>query len=115
MISHPDAGKSTLTDLASYIDGADDDHWTFTSSAPNAYSVVIGYERTVTRDAGLDIRDEDGTLSLSTGTGIDVTGTLTGSFTLSYDPTTQLASLSAPSMTIVTTADLPAGKQLDSR
>ena len=105
--------QETLSALASYIDGADGGGWAFTSSAPHNFSVVIGFTRTVTQDAGFDIRDEGGTLSLSTGSGIDVTGTLTGSFTLNYDPTTRLASLTSPSMAIATTADLPAGKQLD--
>ena len=52
---------------------------------PDDHSLTVGFTRTVTQDAGLDIRDQNGTLSLSTGNGIDVTGTLTGSFTFVYD------------------------------
>ncbi len=106
------ATQATLGDLASYIDGADGGGWTFTT-ASTAHTVTIDFTRTVTQDGGLDIRDQDGTLSLSTGSGIRVTGTLTGSFTLGYDPVKQVAGLTQPSMAIATTADLPAGKQLD--
>ena len=57
------------------------DGWTFDASATGS-SVTIDFTREVTQDAGLDIRDEDGTITLSTGTGIVVKGTLKGSFTL---------------------------------
>ncbi len=108
------SSKATLAALATYIDAADDDEWTFDPSATaNGYSLTVGYTRTVLQDAGLDIRDQDGTLSLSTGSGIDVTGTLTGSFTFTYDPTTEVASLTNPSMDIETVADLPLDKHLN--
>ena len=103
----------TLSGLANYIDAADGGEWTLTSSSPSVNSLVIGFTRVHHGDAGLDIRDEDGTLSLSTGSGIDVTGTLTGSFTFTYDPTTEVASLTNPSMDIETVADLPFEKRLD--
>ena len=106
------AAKPTLDELAAYIDGATGDGWTFDASATGS-SVTIDFTREVTQDAGLDIRDEDGTITLSTGTGIVVTGTLEGSFTLLYDSTADLASLTSPSMEITTTADLPAGTVLD--
>jgi Ca2+-binding RTX toxin-like protein len=109
-----DAGnQGTLDDLKSYIGGADGAGWDFTASMPNDHSLAIGFTRTYVQDAGLDIRDQDGTLSLSTGAGIDVTGTLTGSFTFVYDAASDQAGLTSPSMTIATTADLPAGKQLN--
>src|SRR6478736_2647526 len=54
-------------------------------------------------------RDPDRTISLSSGDGIRVTGRLTGSFTFTYDATAGQASLTKPSMTIATTADLPSG------
>ena len=104
--------QPTLAELADYIDGSSGDGWAFTSSATGS-TVTIGFTRTVTQDAGLDIRDEDGTITLSTGKGIDVTGKLTGSFTLMYDSTAKLASLTSPAMEIETTADLPAGKVLE--
>ncbi|WP_165354482.1 calcium-binding protein [Nocardioides glacieisoli] len=106
------AAKPTLDELAAYIDGATGDGWTFDASATGS-SVTIDFTREVTQDAGLDIRDEDGTITLSTGTGIVVNGTLEGSFTLLYDSTADLASLTSPSMKITTTADLPAGTNLD--
>ena len=105
--------QTTLAELSSYIDKADRDRWVFTSTMPDATTVSVGFTRTVTTDAGLDVRDQDGTLSLSTGQGIDVTGTLTGAFTFVYDQGTKTASLTNPSLTIATTADLPAGKRLD--
>jgi Ca2+-binding RTX toxin-like protein len=100
--------QETLADLATYIGGKSDDEWTLSSSAPDAYSVTIGFTRVVDSEAGLDIRDQDGTLSLSSPDGIKVQGTLSGSFTLAYDPTTKVASLTKPSMAIATTADLGA-------
>lgn len=109
-----DAGnQATLDDLTSYLDGADGGGWSFTASMPNDHSVTLGFTRTLSTDAGLDIRDQDDTLSLSTGGGIDVTGTLAGSFTFVYDDATDDVSLTNPSLTIGTTADLPAGKQLN--
>jgi Ca2+-binding RTX toxin-like protein len=105
--------QATLDDLKNYIAGADGAGWDFTASSPDDHSVTVGFTRTITQDAGLDIHDQDGTLSLSTGSGIDVTGTLSGSFTFVYDATSDLASLTDPAMTIATTADLPAAKQLN--
>ncbi|PKH40912.1 Ca2+-binding protein, RTX toxin-related [Nocardioides alpinus] len=105
--------QETLAALTSYIDGATGDDWTFTAANPNAFTISVGFTRTVSQQAGLDIRDQDGTLSLSTGTGIQVEGTLSGSFTFAYDPTTDLASLRSPSMTIATRAGLRDGEQLD--
>lgn len=105
--------QTTLTALTTYIDGADGDGWDFAATKSGENSVTVGFTRTVEQDAGLDIRDQDATLSLSTGTGIDVSGTLTGSFTFVYDAATDQASLTEPSMTIATTADLPGGKQLN--
>ncbi|MCW2753904.1 MAG: hypothetical protein JWQ32_1315 [Marmoricola sp.] len=105
--------QSSLTDLAAYIAGADGNGWDFTTTMPDDHSITVGFTRTVTQDAGLDIHDQNGTLSLSTGSGIDVTGTLTGSFTFVYDAVSGQASLTKPAMAIETTADLPAGKQLD--
>ena len=105
--------QATLEDLRSYIADADGGGWDFTASMPDDHTVAVGYTRTLTQDAGLDIHDQDGTLSLSTGGGIDVTGTLTGSFTFVYDAVSGQASLTSPTMTITTTADLPAGKQLN--
>ena len=69
----------------------------------------MGFTREVTRTAGLDIRDKDGTISLSSGDGISVTGTLTGSFTLVHDAAAAQAVLTQPSLTIATVADLPSG------
>lgn len=105
--------QTTLTALTTYIDGADGGGWDFTATKPGDNAVTVEFTRTVEQDAGLDIRDQDGTLSLSTGTGIDVTGTLSGSFTFEYDAAADQASLTKPSMTIATTADLPDGKQLN--
>lgn len=105
--------QPTLAALTTYVDDADGAGWSFDASMPDDHSVTIAYTRTVTSDAGLDIRDPDGTLSLSTGNGIDVTGTLTGSFTLVYDDAADHASLTSPSLAIETTADLPEGKQLN--
>jgi Ca2+-binding RTX toxin-like protein len=107
------ADQATLTAMASYVDGADANGWAFTASTPNDHSLTVGFTRTVTADAGLDIRDQNGAISLSTGTGIDVTGTLSGSFTFVYDATALQAVLTQPSMSIATVADLPAGKQLN--
>ena len=109
-----DAGnQGTLDELKNYIAQADGGGWDFTASLPNDHSLTVGFTRTYDQDAGLDIRDQDGTLSLSTGTGIEVTGTLTGSFTFVYDAAAGQANLTSPAMTIATTADLPAGKQLN--
>lgn len=105
--------QDSLAALTTYIDGADGDGWTFSASKPNDHTVTVGFTREVTLDAGLDVRDQDGTLSLSTGDGIDVVGTMTGSFTFAYDADDDLTSLTAPSLTIVTTADLPDGKVLE--
>lgn len=110
--------QGTLDDLKNYIAGADGAGadgatWDFSASMPNDHSLTVGFTRTYTTDAGLDIRDQAGTISLSTGSGIDVTGTLTGSFTFVYDASSDQASLTSPSMTIATSADLPAGKQLN--
>ena len=69
----------------------------------------MGFTREVTRTAGLDIRDQDGTISLSSGDGISVTGTLTGSFTFVHDAAAAQAVLTQPSLTIATVADLPPG------
>src|SRR6478609_1995584 len=102
------ASQTDLGALADYVDGADDADWDFTASDSGS-SVTVGFTREVTRDAGLDIRDTDGTISLSSGDGIRVTGRLTGSFTFTYDATAGQASLTKPSMTIATTADLPSG------
>ncbi|GAB3658904.1 hypothetical protein GCM10027596_15790 [Nocardioides korecus] len=105
--------QATLGDLVGYLDGADGGGWDFTASRPSDNAVTLRFTRTVTDpDAGLDVRDKAGTLSLSTGGGITVTGTLTGSFTFVYDPATAQTSLTKPSMTIATTADLPDGKDL---
>lgn len=109
------SGASTIAELRTYINGKTGDGWTFTSPAlptPTATTLTVGFTRIFDQQAGLDIRDQDGTLSLSTGTGIDVRGTLTGSFTLSYDTTTELASLTSPALSIATTADLRAGEPL---
>ena len=114
LVSGPLSGMGSpehLSDLASYIDGADGSGWTLTASA-GASSVTVGFTRTVTSDVGLDIRDQNGTISLSTGDGITVTGTMSGSFTFAYDAAHGLASLTSPSLSIHTTADLPAGKEL---
>ncbi|EAQ00456.1 type I secretion target repeat protein [Janibacter sp. HTCC2649] len=100
--------QDTLADLKDYVDDADDSGWVFTSSNPSDTSLTVGFTRTLTQNAGLDIRDESGTLSLSSGTGIVVTGTLTGSFTFVFDSTSGKASLTAPSLSIATSADLPA-------
>ena len=105
--------QDTLGDLEDYVAGASGSGWAFTSSRPNARSLTVGFTRTVSRDAGLDIRDQDGTISLSSGSGIAVTGTLTGSFTFVFDSATGTASLTQPSMTIATSADLAAGTRLD--
>ncbi|MCX6399964.1 MAG: hypothetical protein NTX33_08555 [Propionibacteriales bacterium] len=105
--------QATLAALKDYIDGADGEGWDFVSTLPNDHSVKVDFTREVTLDAGLDIRDQDGTISLSTGDGIKVKGTLTGSFTFGYDATAGQASLTAPSLTITTTADLPDGKQMN--
>ena len=102
------ASQTDLGALADYVDDADDADWDFTASDSGS-SVTVGFTREVTRDAGLDIRDTDGTISLSSGDGIRVTGRLTGSFTFAYDATAGQASLTKPSMTIATTADLPSG------
>ncbi len=107
------ADQATLADLEDYVDGADAGGWAFTAGRPDDHSLTVGFTRTVTSDAGLDIRDQDGAISLSTGTGIDVTGTLSGSFTFVYDATAGQAVLTQPSMSIATVADLPAGKQLN--
>ncbi len=109
------ADQATLTDLKNYLDGADDvaAGWAFTASQPDDHSVAVGFTHTVTSDAGLDIRDQAGTISLSTGGGIDVTGTLTGSFTLVYDAAGEQAVLTQPVLSIATGADLPAGKVLN--
>ena len=105
------ADQATLTDLKNYIDGADDvaAGWAFTASQPDDHSVTVGFTRTVTSDAGLDIRDQAGTISLSTGGGIDVTGTLTGSFTLVYDAAGKQAVLTQPTLSIATGKVLNAG------
>ena len=105
--------RPTLADLADYVDDADGSGWTFTSATPDDHSLTIGFTRVVESDAGLDVRDDDGTLSLSTGGGIDVVGTLTGSFTFVHDATAGQAVLTHPSLAIATSADLPGGKQLD--
>ncbi|WP_182376589.1 calcium-binding protein [Nocardioides sp. WS12] len=105
--------QDSLTALTTYIDGADGGGWTFDASKPNDHTLTVGFTRTVDLDAGLDIRAQDGTLSLSTGDGIEVTGTMTGSFTFVYDATDDLTSLTDPSLTIATTADLPDGKVLE--
>lgn len=105
--------QATLAQVASYVAGADGDGWTFTTSQPDDRSVTVGFTRRVTTDAGLDIRDQDGTISLSTGDGIDVVGTLTGSFTFVYDVAQTQASLTSPALAIATRADLPDGKQLN--
>ena len=98
--------RTDLGDLAGYVDDADGGGWDF-SADDSGTSLTVGFTREVTRDAGLDIRDTDGTISLSSGDGIRVTGLLTGSFTFTYDATAGQASLTAPSLTIATTADLP--------
>jgi Ca2+-binding RTX toxin-like protein len=105
------SAQTTLGDVASYVAGADGEGWTLDATA-SGNSLTLGFTRKVSTDVGLDIRDPEGTLSLSTGDGIDVTGTLTGSFTLAYDPTSTQAFLTSPSMSIRTTAGLPAGKVL---
>ena len=106
------SGATTIEELYEYIDGATGKDWTFTSPDHTLTSITVAFTRTVDTDAGLDIRDRDGTISLSTGKGIAVRGTLSGSFTFTYDPTTKLASLTNPSMDIATTADLPANVTL---
>ena len=109
-----DAGsRDSLAALASYIDGKKGDGWIFSSALVNASTVAVGFTRTDSHQAGLDIRDQGGTISLSTGSGIKVTGTLTGSFTFVYDASTGLASLTKPALTIATEADLQAGTVLD--
>lgn len=109
-----DAGtQATLQALTTYVDGADGGGWEFDAAMPNDHSVTVDFVRRVTSDAGLDIRDQEGTLSLSTGSGIDIVGRMTGSFTFVYDEDDDLASLENPSLTITTTADLPEGKKLD--
>ncbi len=80
------ASQTDLGALAGYVDDADGGGWTFTASDSGS-SLTVGFTRKVTRDAGLDIRDTDGTISLSSGDGIRVTGLLTGSFTFAYDAT----------------------------
>ncbi|MCW2607415.1 MAG: hypothetical protein JWO60_2108, partial [Frankiales bacterium] len=101
--------KTTLSEMRSYLDGADGGEWTFTSSLVGE-TLTLGYTRTHVTDAGLDVRDPDGTLSLSSGNGIAVTGTLSGSFTFVYAD--GHASLTKPSLSIATTADLPDGGKL---
>ena len=99
------ADKSSLGSLADYVDDADDADWDFTAS-DDGDSLTVAFTREVTRTAGLDIRDADGTISLSSGDGISVTGTLTGSFTFVHDAAAGQAVLTEPSLTITTTADL---------
>ncbi|MEO5651321.1 MAG: hypothetical protein ABIN79_03740, partial [Marmoricola sp.] len=106
-------GQSTLSALKTYIANAKGSGWDFTSSMPDGRSLTVGFTRTLTQDAGLDIRDQKGTLSLSTGSGIVVTGTLSGAFTFVYDTAAGQAILTQPAMTITTAADLPDGKQLN--
>lgn len=104
--------QATLDDIADYVDGADDAQWDFTTTRSGDDTVTIGFTRTVESEAGLDIRDGKGVLSLSSGSGIAVTGVLTGSFTLTYVAAQSQAVLTKPSMTITTTADLPAGEKI---
>ncbi len=111
------AAQPDLAALRTYIAGADGGGWSFDTSLPTDHSLEVQFTRTVTQEAALDIRDQDGTISLSSGSGsgngIDVTGTLTGSFTFTYDSAAQLAGLTDPAMSIATTAGLPAGKKLE--
>ena len=97
--------QDTLGDLEDYVEDADGGEWNFTASRPTDGSLTVGFTREVNRTAGLDIRDTDGTISLSTGDGIRVKGTLTGSFT--FVATSGKAVLTNPSLTITTIADLP--------
>ena len=101
--------QNTLEELKDYIDGSTGQDWTFTAERQGDTTLVVGFTREVTRTAGLDIRDKDGTISLSSGDGISVTGTLTGSFTFVHDAAAAQAVLTRPSLTIATVADLPSG------
>ncbi|MBB6625724.1 hypothetical protein H5V45_00190 [Nocardioides sp. KIGAM211] len=105
--------QPTLAALTTYVAGADGKGWDFSAIQPDSRSVTVGFTRLEKKEAGLDVRDQAGTLSLSSGSGIDVTGTLTGYFTFVYDATTGSASLTKPALGITTTADLPAGEELD--
>lgn len=105
--------QATLADLEDYVDDATGGGWDFTADRPDEHTLTVGFTRTRTFSAGLDIRDSAGAISLSSGSGIDVTGTLTGSFTLVHDAAAGQAVLRQPSMAIATTADLPAGTQMN--
>ena len=110
-----DFGKQdSLAATATWVNGkGDEDGWDFTATNPTADSLKLDFERKVTKSAGLDIRDPEGTVSLSSGTGISVTGTLTGSFTFAYDSATKLVSLTSPSMAISTEGSLPDSTQIE--
>jgi Ca2+-binding RTX toxin-like protein len=104
------ATQKTLSELDGYLEGADGGGWTFDSTL-TGQSLTLGFTRELTTDAGLDLRDPDGTISLSSGKGIDVVGTLTGSFT--FVAGTGQASLTKPALAISTTAELPDDSTLD--
>ncbi len=100
--------QDTLADLKDYVDDADGSGWAFTSSNPTDTSLTVGFTRTLPRTPASTSATRTARLSLSSGTGIVVTGTLTGSFTFVFDATSGKASLTSPSLSIATSADLPA-------
>ena len=98
--------RTDLGDLAGYVDDADGGGWDFTADDSGSI-LTVGFTRKVTRDAGLDIRDTDGTISLSSGDGIASPACSPGRSRSPTTPPRGQASLTTPSMTIATTADLP--------
>lgn len=103
--------QTDLADLANYVAGQDGGGWIFTAGSTET-SLTVGFTREVQTDTGaLDLRDPEGDFNLSTGSGIRVTGTLTGSFTFTVQG--DQAVLTAPSLSVATSATLPNASTID--
>ena len=110
LIEDADA-QTSLGALRGYLDGKSGDGWVLASGGGGDV-VALTLTRTVTSNDGqLSVQDPGGVFSLSTTTGIEVTGVLEIGLTMTVDGSQ--AVLTDPSLSITTTASLPSAATID--
>ncbi len=103
--------QPSLTALRGYLDGKTGGGWVIAAGGAGDV-VALTLTRTVTSNDGqLSVQDPGGVFSLSTTTGIRVTGVLEIGLTMTVDG--PQAVLTNPSLSITTTATLPATTTID--
>ena len=110
LIEDADA-QTSLGALRGYLDGKSGDGWVLAAGGGGDV-VALTLTRTVTSNDGqLSVQDPGGVFSLSTTTGIEVTGVLEIGLTMTVDGSQ--AVLTDPSLSITTTASLPGAATID--